>query len=179
MDLIELVKEEWPVISQAPLLSAIGLGSAFGIGWLSCHLFGRRELAIAKADRESAVMKNRDLEQVLAQATNGASRIQISITTPRERGAVDQRNLVRGTVEPAGTPIQVMIYSDDNRWHPQQRVEPVGINWVAECYFGRPNMDVGKSFGIVAIDGSFPLSTPVENLPERAAKSWAIYVKRR
>ena len=81
----------------------------------------------------------------------GDARAEIVITTPSDNNYVEERPIVRGTINPSA-PVWVIVHpvKTSNYW-----VQPIstvnGTNWSAQIYIGRPgSIDVGKHFEIKA-----------------------------
>jgi hypothetical protein len=124
------------VIAQAPLISAmIAITSAMLTWFFYRHLFQAR-LQIVEAQRD-------DLNRRLISVTQGDSQIKIAISEPRDGGKIGMKCIVKGTIEPPGHSVQVLIFSGDKRWHPQEAIIASGRNWSVECQFGNEGTPEG------------------------------------
>lgn len=127
-----------------------------------------------------------ELNAVTTFARNAAvSPIQQSATTPiltidapsaGER--VDRHHEVRGTVEPAGTPVQVLIFARDNLWYPQPAVNSSDGRWRAACTIGSVGVKSGSPYRLVAASGE-RVARPVRDLPSGLAMSMPVDIVRR
>ncbi len=73
------------------------------------------------------------------------------IVTPIQNEGVGYRHMVRGSVTPAGTPVQVLI-SHGRLWWRQQKVDVSGSTWNVECTFGDEDK-LDTSHSIIAVVG--------------------------
>ncbi len=158
------IEKEWPVIIQAPMIVTMIFITSLAITWLLHRYLFQTRMQIVEVERD-------DLRRQLISATRGDSEIKISISQPRDGGKIGMKHVVKGTIDPPGRPVQVLILSGDKMWYPQKAVTSEGRNWRVDCWFGNEKTPEGSPFTIAAIDGSYPFDLPIEKLPERVPAS--------
>jgi hypothetical protein len=88
----------------------------------------------------------------------------IEILTPLESGVVPDVFEVRGSVWPAGAPVQVFVFSE-REWRPQQLPTRDGALWSARCHFDGGD---GGGFKIAAVSRRALVVGAVRSLPRWA-----------
>jgi hypothetical protein len=94
-------------------------------------------------------------------------------------GHVDWQHEVCGSVFPPDTPVQLFVYSRDQRWHPK-RAEVIGSAWrVAGCEIGQERVPPdGFKYQLVAVSGADEITAARTMLPKGIARSGIIRVFR-
>src|SRR5882757_2683431 len=86
----------------------------------------------------------RRLYQIAYPDLEGSSNIRIGIQRPRTGEQLAWQERVYGFVFPPNTPVQVLVFSGDGKWHPQSAVASVDqFEWTDNCYFGNKNGGYG------------------------------------
>lgn len=111
-----------------------------------------------------------DLERI-ATVHEGPYPVAITITEPIEGAPVNRRARVAGTVEPEDTPVQVLVFARDNRWHLQPTVTCQGSRWSVGAYFGNDATPDGVVYRIVAIAGGAIADKTLSQLPSGVSRT--------
>jgi hypothetical protein len=88
----------------------------------------------------------------------------IQILTPLENSVVPAVHEVRGSIWPAGEPVQVFVLAG-REWRPQQLPARDGALWSAQCRFDAPVAGSDLEFKIAAISRPALIVGPVRRLP--------------
>jgi hypothetical protein len=102
-------------------------------------------------------------------------KIRIAILSPLGN-RVEHRQEVIGSIWPAKSPVQVLVYSD--LWYPQGPVTVCDAAWNTTAWFGLPDSPSGTRLKVVAKSGGAIISEPVAQLPRDAVYSQEITVMR-
>jgi hypothetical protein len=103
----------------------------------------------------------------------------IEILTPLTNSAVPEICEVRGSIWPAGEPVQVLVLTG-REWQPQQLPTRDGALWSARCRFEAPPEQNDATFKVAAISRTALVVGPVRRLPRwSTAISGIVRVTRR
>jgi hypothetical protein len=102
----------------------------------------------------------------------------LEILTPLHGRDVGWRQIVRGSVFPSDSDVQVLVYSPDGLWYVQGPVVVKDCAWSCRCQFGVKEK-AGLSYEIVAAFGKSLKLEKYEHLPESLTKSKVITVNRK
>ena len=168
LELLEHLQKEWTVIEGAPISFAIAVAVSFAIVTLAF----RQRVALLKEQ----VAEFRYALEASAPAQL-ATRIRIVDPVANER--VGYAFQATGSAKPLGSAVQVLVLAGDGRWHPQEKARFSGTGWSAMCWAGTFDTPSGTMFKVVAIDGTNPVSDPIDDLPSGVARSKIVTVFRR
>ena len=138
-------------------------GWVLGFGWLT--------VVVMLSERQ------KDGGSPPGQPINQAPIPKVEILTPINNNAVGLYAVVSGTVSPPDRPVQVLVYSGNNRWYLQGDVKVYGNSWRVRCQFGNPG-ESGGTYGIVAIYGKEIEEKRLQYLPEKLPRSSTVTVLR-
>ena len=86
-------------------------------------------------------------------------------------GPAKYREEVIGSAWPPDSPVQVLVYARDGKWHPQESVAFRGAMWTTTIWVGNPDSPVGSAYRVIAKTGGPEITTPVAQLPKEAVYS--------
>lgn len=99
----------------------------------------------------------------------------LKITSPHNGAFVGYRHTITGVTNVPDTPVQVLIYSHDQKWYKQEPAVVDGSNWSLEAVFGEEGSR--GHYIILAVAGSMKLS-PAEDIPANVQRSKFVRVQR-
>jgi hypothetical protein len=108
-----------------------------------------------------------------------SSNVQIKIISPKNYDTVERSLKVYGSINPPGNPVQILIFSNNQKWYPQKTANVDGNDWNADCCFGNDNTKSGQQFTIVAMSGINPIREEISQLPQLSDKSHPVIVFRK
>jgi hypothetical protein len=109
------------------------------------------------------------------ESTTGKARV--DILTPLNRWNVGWHEVVRGSVFPQGSRVQVLVQRFDEHWQVQD-AEVTGNAWACNCEFGEEGRS-GHAYNIVAVYGNSLKLGKYDQLPEGLVKSDIVFVSRK
>lgn len=113
-----------------------------------------------------------------------AQDLTVQVTTPEDGSVVDVRPPVAGTVSDSDAEVWVLVHPMlIQTYFVQEKpnVRPDGGSWQILAHVGRPAMDEGLQFEIIAIanpDGQLRAGMELPAIPAAEARSAPIYVTR-
>jgi hypothetical protein len=103
----------------------------------------------------------------------------VQILTPLNGEEVGWRRIVRGSIFPPDSELQLLIRPSDGWWHLQRTPSEVrGLAWSYKCEFGEKQI-VGYPSDVVAIHGTSLTDDRYKSLPENVIMSNIVTVNRR
>lgn len=104
--------------------------------------------------------------------------LRLRILAPADGSEVHLNRTVRGSTSNPSAQLQVLVFSGDGRWYPQQRTTIDGNAWWTDCRFGNDELGRGEQFRIVAISTEPPVGSPTTSLPANSVLSQVVNVVR-
>jgi hypothetical protein len=166
----DILKLYWIEIS--PWWSLLFIG--FLLLWLLMNAIyeDRKELYLAYNDVERNAKKDKEqylseMDKLKKQISNNKSESipSIEILSHTNGRKVKYQEPVQGRISIPNSPVQVLVYSGDDYWHPQRDAIVSGNYWEAECQFGDENSSLPASYKIVAISTTQKIQNKLAKLP--------------
>jgi hypothetical protein len=89
----------------------------------------------------------------------------IKVSGPEALAGVKRKHEVFGYVSPEHHDVQVLVLSEDKKWHPQGPVMRDGPLWKVVCAFGEDHTASGQDYQIIALASAEQVLQPVRDLP--------------
>jgi hypothetical protein len=109
---------------------------------------------------------------------SGLRRPPLEIVSLCDGEAVEYQQTVYGVTRRPKAPVQLLVFSGNDKWHPQWKTELDDYRWRGKCQFVDENSPPGSSFKVVAVSSSTEICEPVAVIPSGAKCSEIIRVSR-
>ncbi len=101
----------------------------------------------------------------------------IKILRLQNGSAVGLKETVKGLVHPHDAPVELLVYSRDQRWYFQAKPEKNGNQWSCEVTFGDETSPAGTEYTLVAMIIDVTKKPPLEQLPEGTVHTTKVVVR--
>lgn len=179
-------EEAWKMVAASPALTIaivglIGVASYFVLRLRFRGVISTKDECLKLKDEQIAHLQQLQSAIVPNQAAAVEKSRTIEVLCPLGGSTVPFRRTVFGSARPVGTPVQVLVFSGDERWHPQPAPTFDGLLWSTRCQFGNENSKPskpGSRYMIVAISAAARVEGPTSSLPEETVRSQFVTVFR-
>jgi hypothetical protein len=103
----------------------------------------------------------------------------VEITSPKLGDDVFVYEMVTGTVIPAYSTVQLCVLARNGIYYLQGEAQADGMSWHLRCQFGRPDMDFGSTYDIMAFHGTPLKESEFKKLPVGVKPAHSIQVRRK